>query len=127
MAFLDLDFNDVVEPRVADPDKEYKLRITDVKEGTDKNGNPYLMPRFEVCDEVGVKDFSYFLGLPNSNMDAKRLNNCKYKLKCFLEAFGLPAASDPQDWTGSEGWAILGVEENDQYGPQNFVKKLVKS
>ena len=32
MAFLDMDFSDVVEPRVAAADTEYKLRITDVKD-----------------------------------------------------------------------------------------------
>lgn len=127
MAFLDMDFNDVVEPTVAEADTEQKLRILDVKEGTDKNGHAYLMPRFEICDLVGAKDFSYFLGLPHGEMDAKRLNNCKYKLKTFMDAFGLEYASDPADWVGEEAWAILGVEENEQYGPQNFVKKFVKA
>lgn len=127
MAFLDMDFSDVVEPRVAAADTEYKLRILDVKEGTDKNGNPYLMPRFEVVDEVGVKDFSYFLGLPGAHMDAKRLNNAKYKLKTFMDAFGIEYSSDPADWVGLEGWAILGVENNDQYGDQNFIKRFVQA
>ena len=127
MAILDLDFSDVVEPRTVEADKEYKLRITDVKEGTNKNGEPYLMPRFEILDEVGAKDFTKYLGLPSASMDAKKMNNTKYGLKLFLEAFGLPAASEPSDWVGAEGWAILGVEENDQYGAQNFVKKFVKS
>ena len=127
MSFLDLNFDDVVEPRTVDPDTEYKLRIIDVREGIDKNQNPYLMPRFEILDEVGAKDFTYFMGLPNASMDAKRLNNAKYKIKTFMDAFGLAYNSDPtSDWVGSEGWAILGMEENDQYGPQNFIKKFVK-
>jgi hypothetical protein len=127
MSFLDFNFDDVVEPRTVDPDREYKLRITDVRSGTDKNGNPYYMPRFEILDEVGAKSFTYFLGLPNDSMDAKRLNSVKYKIKTFLDAFGLPYDGDPEnDWAGAEGWAILGVEENDQYGPQNVIKKFVK-
>jgi len=124
MTFLDMNFDDVVEPRAVAPDKEYKLRILEVREGTDKNGNTYLMPRFEILDEVGAKDFTYFMGLPNDQMDAKRLNTTKYKIKNFVEAFGL--GNDVSDWQGSEGWAILGLEENEQWGEQNFIKKFVK-
>lgn len=124
MAFLDMNFDDVVEPTVAPADAEYELRILDVKEGNDKNGNPYLMPRFEVIDVVGAKDFSYFLGLPNDSMDAKRLNACKWRLKTFMDAFKIEYSSDPQDWVGQTGWAILGVEETDQYGEQNYIKRF---
>lgn len=127
MAFLDMNFDDVVEPTVAAADAEYKLRILDVKEGTNKNGEPYLMPRFEVCDVVGAKDFTKYFGLPSSSMDAKKLNSVKYGLKIFMDAFSLEYASDPSDWVGAEGWAILGVEENEQYGPQNYIKKFVKA
>lgn len=126
MAFLDMNFDDVIEPKVAAADCEYKLRILDVKEGMDKNGHAYLMPRFEVLDEVGVKDFSYYLGLPYEGMDAKKLNSAKYKIKCFMDAFGIEYASDPADWVGVEGWAILGVQEDAQYGEQNYIKKFVK-
>ncbi len=128
MSFLtDINFDNVVEPRAVDADKEYKIRIIEARQGTDKNGNPYILPRFEILDEVGAKDFTYFLGLPNDSMDAKRLNAVKYKIKNFLDAFGLDVSSDPEDWAGSEGWAILGLEESEQYGEQNFIKRFVKS
>lgn len=127
MAFLDMNFDDVVEPTVAPADSEYKLRIVDVKEGTNKNGDAYLMPRFEILEVVGAKDFTKYLGLPSSSMDAKKMNNAKYALKVFLDAFKLEYASDPADWVGAEGWAILGVENNEQYGDQNFIKKFVQS
>lgn len=127
MAFLDMNFDDVVEPTVAPADAEYKLRIVDVKEGTNKNGDAYLMPRFEILEVVGAKDFTKYLGLPTASMDAKKMNNAKYALKVFLDAFKLEYASDPADWVGAEGWAILGVENNEQYGDQNFIKRFVKS
>lgn len=126
MSFLDFDFSDVVEPHAVDPDKEYKLRILDVRQADDKNGNPYVMPRFEIMDETGAKDFTYFMGLPNESMDAKRKNTVLYRIKMFLEAFDLSPDTDPSEWVGAEGWAILGREDNDQYGEQNFVKKFVK-
>jgi hypothetical protein len=60
-------------------------------------------------------------------MDAKRTNSAKYKLKTFMDAFGISYNSNPAtDWAGSEGWAILGVEETDAWGEQNFVRKFVK-
>lgn len=124
MAFLDMDFTDVIAPTVANPDTEYKLRILDVKEGNDKNGNAYVMPRFEIIDVVGAKDFNYYIGLPHAGMDAKKLNSAKYKLKCFMDAFGLNYQSEVQDWVAAEGWAILGVQEDEVYGPQNFIKKF---
>ncbi len=128
MSFLtDINFDDVVEPRAVDADKEYKIRIVDVKEGTDKNGNPYALPRLEILDELGAKDFTYFLGRPNPDtMDAKQINSAKHKIKTFLEAFDIDSSADPSDWVGSESWAILGMKEDEQYGEQNFVKKFVK-
>lgn len=126
MSFLDMDFSDVVEPHAVEPDKEYKIRIVDVREDTDKNGNPYIMPRLEVVDEPGAKDFTYFMGLPRDDMDAKRKNAAKYRIKTFVEAFDVDPKMDTQDWVGAEAWAILGKEENDQFGEQNFVKKFVR-
>lgn len=125
MSFLEMNFDDVVEPRAVS-EGEYKLRIIDVREGVDKNGNPYLMPRFEILGEVGASDFSHYIQLPNHNMDPKRLNNAKYRLKMFMDAFGLPYNGDTSEWIGMEGWAILGVEQNEHYGEQNYVKRWGK-
>ena len=127
MGFLDMDFNDVVAPTVAEPETEHKLRILSVKEGTDKNGNAYLMPKLEIPSVVGAKDFNYFIGLPHGGMDAKQLNSAKYKLKTFMDAFGIEYSSEVSDWPGHEGWAILGVDQDEQYGEQNFVKRFVKA
>jgi hypothetical protein len=125
MSFLsDLDLSDVVEPRVVEADMEYELRITDVREGTNKNGGPYIMPRFEIVGEIGAKDVSHYIGLPDSTMDAKKLNNTKYRIKQFLEAFDLDPQTDTSDWVGAQGWAVLGVQDNEQYGEQNFIKRF---
>ena len=125
MSFLsDLDLSDVVEPRVVEADQEYNLRISDVKKGTNKNGGPYLMPRFEIVGEVGAKDVSHYIGLPDSSMDAKKLNNTKYRIKQFLEAFDIDPQTDTESWVGAEGWAVLGIQDNEQYGEQNFIKRF---
>ena len=118
---------EVPEP-VAVEEGEYKIRIIDcpdVKE--DKNGNPYIMPRFEVCDAPLAKDFSKYFGLPTSEMDPKQLNNTLLKLKRFGDAFGLDFSRPLQfdELSGLEAWAILGVEESEEYGQSNYIKKFI--
>jgi len=136
MGFLDnVDLENVVEPSTVPADAEYKLRIVDVKidpstpDGLprDKNGNSYLLPRFEILDEPTAKEFTRFIGLPNDSMDAKKKNSSGYALKNFLAAFDLEQSAmvDPQDMVGAEGWAILGLEESEQWGEQNYVKKFI--
>ena len=136
MGFLDnVDLENVVEPTTVPADQEYKLRIVDVKTDPstpdglprDKNGNSYLLPRFEIPDEPTAKDFTRFIGLPNDDMDAKKKNTSGYQLKTFLAAFDLEPSAlvDPSDMVGAEGWAILGLEESEQWGEQNFIKKFI--
>ena len=128
MGFLDINLDDVQEPTVVDANSEVQVRVTGASTGDDKNGNPYILIRLDIPEEPTAKDFTYFLGLPNSSMDAKKLNNTKWKLKMFFDAIdedpsGLDSADD---LVGKTFWAILGVSESDEYGEQNYVKKIVK-
>jgi hypothetical protein len=126
---LDMDLSDAQEPTVVPADEEYKLRVSGCNVGTDKNGNNYFMPRFECVDQPAAKDFTKFYGVPHSGMTAKRLNSAKWQIKELLLALGLDPAKpfDPEnDLQGQECWAILGVSEDEQYGEQNYVKKLIR-
>ena len=127
MSFLDMDFSDVQEPTAVAGDSEYKIRVVDVRQDTDKNGNPYLLPRFEVPDEPAAKEFTKFFRLPHEGLDAKQMNSAKYQLKVFFDAFDIDPASlqQPEDLIGAEGWAILGLEETEQWGDQNYIKKFI--
>jgi len=126
MGFLDIDFNDVQEPTAVPGDEEYKLRIVDVRQADDKNGAPYMLPRFEIQGEPAAKEFTRFLRLPHDGLDAKQLNSCKWQLKNFFEAFDLdPNMASIEDMIGAEGWAILGLEESEQWGEQNYIKKFI--
>lgn len=132
MSILDLskeDFENVVEPEAAEPG-EYQLRILEVKQGTDKNDNPYIMPRFEIKDQPTSKDFTKFLGLPHADLDEKQLNKCKLNLMKFGAAFGIDFAAgevDCDDLAGYEGWALLGLDPgtDSEYGAQNYVKQFI--
>lgn len=130
MSIIDLtteNLDDAVEPTVVDGDNEYKLRIVDCKMDTNKNGMPYILPRFEISDEPLSKEFTRYLALPHKDMTDKKLNSTKLMLKRFFEAFGIDPNSpiDVEDLVGLEGWAILGVENSEQYGDQNYIKRFV--
>ena len=131
MAMIDpsaYDLDGSQEPTASKPGEEYKLIITEVRDGIDKNGYDYLMPRLEIVGEPYSKDFTHFLHLPNSEMTEKQLNKVKWNLKSFADCFSIDMSrpQDPkEDWVGCEGYAILGSNDNDEYGEQNFIKKLV--
>ena len=128
MGFLDIDLDDAQEPTVIEANSEVQVRVTSAETGTDKNGHPYLLIRCDVPDEPASKDFTYFLRLPHAGMDGKQLNNTKWRLKLFFKAIGEDPKSldSPEDLQGKTFWAILGVSESDEYGEQNFIKKIIK-
>jgi hypothetical protein len=131
MTLLDLesyDLDNTPEPKALEKGTEAELRVLEVREGVDKNGHDYVMPTLDVPDFPEVKDFTYFIGLPHSGMTPKQLQQAKWKMKSFCLAFGLPTSgkSDPvDDWPGARGWAILGYEENEQFGDRNYIAKLI--
>lgn len=128
MSLLELNLDDAQEPKVVDANEEYKLRIIDCTKDVNKKGNKYILPRFEVVDEPLAKDFTKYLGLPHDEMKAKELNRCKWGLVCFFDAFGVDHSKpvDPEDdLVGQTGWAILGIEDNEAFGEQNYVKKFI--
>jgi len=138
MGFLD----DVQEPFAVPGDQEYKIRLVDVRTGNNKSGNPYLLPVFEIPDEPTAKEFTKYLGLPHEGMSPKQLNSRGWTMKSFCHAMDIDVGmfedyvetfinnpeADPPDnsfMIGADGWAILGLEESDQWGEQNYVKKFV--
>jgi hypothetical protein len=121
--------NDSQEPYAIEDNSEVKVRIIDVRKDKDKNDMEYLLPRLEIDGEPFSKDFTHFLYIPDkTTMDAKRLNRARFAMVQFLKCFEIDAAGpmDPtMDWTGNEGWVILGVKKDEQYGEQNFIKQFI--
>lgn len=118
---------DAPEPKAVPADEEYKLRIINIRQDLDKNQAPYLLPRFDLDGQPLSKDFTKFIGLPHSELDEKAMVRARSNLRIFLECFGLPTSGqiDTEDMVGKTGWAILGIEETEQYGEQNYVKKFI--
>ena len=128
MSLLDQNFADAEEPTVVPADEEYKLNIMSVRQDTDKNGAPYFLPTFECVDHPTAKEFTKFYRIPHSDLNPKQLNKAKWAIKNLLLACGMDPSMpfDPeQDLVGKELWAILGVSDDEEYGEQNYVKKLI--
>jgi len=128
MSLLELNLSDAQEPKVVDANEEYNLRIIDCTKDKNKKGNDYLLPRFEVVDEPLAKDFTKYIGLPHDEETEKQQNRTKWNLRTFFECFGVDHSRpvDPEDdLVGQTGWAILGVEDNEAFGEQNYVKRFI--
>lgn len=85
----------------------------------------WLQIRLEPSKNPYCKDIIHFLNLPQGDIPPKKLQDAKYKLREFMECFGIGTAEEmnPEaDWIGSEGWVILGLTEHKKYGWQNWIK-----
>ena len=136
MSFLDVDTTDAKEPTAVPGDQEYKLRIVSyIEKEVDgklekvwltRNGNPCMMPIFEIPNEPDAKDFNHYIGLPHDEMSEKEKRQALWKLKQFKLAFNIPDGRvNLDDTIGNEGYAILGLREDPESGEQNFIKKFI--
>ena len=129
MSIVDLagGVSDAVEPVVMPADEEYKVRVVSCDSKMNKNDEPYILPRFEVSDEPLAKEFTKYMPTPFEGQDEKKANNCKLGLSRFFASLDFEPGDnfDTEDIVGMECWVILGVEDNDQYGEGNFIKRFI--
>ena len=141
MSFFDameVGLEDAQEPTCVEAG-EYEIELTGWKRTedgeifrTDTNGLKFIMPVLEVrnCEaEEYAKPFTHFLRIPDANsLDAKELNKAKWNMKCFFDAFGIDYSQriDFEELVGASAEAILGVQPDQGYGEQNYVKKWMK-
>ena len=127
---LEQEMSEVPEPPTLPIGTEAKLRIIFVGSGEGEYGKWYRVS-YDVPSEPLVKEFGDFFSDP---LDAKILSDEKQKKKAFRKFYAFATAfgidiSRPFDWeddlVGLEGWTILGVKKNDEYGEQNTVSKYV--
>jgi len=131
MSILDLtgvNVNDTFEPTTLPKGEEAKLRIVNVIEGKDKNGNAYIMPFFESTEDPYCKEFGDYIPLPTNEMDAKTLNKTKLKIQNFASAFSIDLSRPldvEADLKGKEGWAIVGLGKDKEDQPTNNISKYM--
>ncbi len=133
MSILDLDLSDAKEPTVVPANQEYQLVITKCEAPKqDKSGFDYIMPVFEIPKEPNSKSFSRYIRLATrgnlDKLDDKKKNDLKWGNTVFLKCFGIDTTkkfSPEDDLPGKKGWAILGVESDEEYGDKNKISKFV--
>lgn len=115
------------EPIVLPRGSEVKLRIVNHQEGEGDYGTWHRLvfdiPSEPLAKEIGkfVSDPAQAKGAPE-NIKQKIFRGFGYFVKCFdidISRF------DWDNLIGLEGWAILGVKKDDEYGDQNTVSKFV--
>lgn len=129
MSILDMNFDNVVEPRaIQNVNEEHQLRIVEIEAKTSNSGKPMVAVRFESVEDPYAKDINHYIMLPTEDDDAKKRNSKLVSLQHFYEGLGVNYKSGPvnlDDLVGSTCWAILALEESDQYGSQNRIKRFV--
>jgi hypothetical protein len=129
---LESEIQSAPEPKILARGAEVKARIIAVRTGvSDKNDCAWYQPVFDVPDDpmvVEFNDFIWDLGDAREKLEAKQYMRNLYRFKNFSAAFGLDY-SRPFSWEddliGLEGWVILGVKKDDEYGDKNTISKYV--
>lgn len=126
MGFMDTDLNEVQDIIVLEPG-EYQLRCVKAEVKVSAKGNEYLNLRLDIPEIINADDVYYMLMAPDGN-DPKVDNKRKIALRTACEAFGVPydAIRNPEMFEGNMVWAVLGVEDDEEYGPKNRVKRIIQ-
>ena len=129
---LEKEISNAPEPKILPKGSEAKARIVAVRSGvSDKNNCQWYQPIFDVPDDPMVIEFNDFFW---DIVDAKdKIEDKQYQrnlnhFKNFAAAFGIDY-SRPFSWDddliGLEGWVILGVRKDDEYGDSNTIRKYI--
>ena len=123
---LDYALDDIPDLGVVE-EGEHLLTVTGVNyTEADKNGNPFLIINFRIENAPNTKNVSHFIGLPGPNHNEEESQDRLRSLKYFATAFGVSMPINSDEIEGAQGTAILKVEDNDEYGEQNKVKRFVE-
>jgi len=128
---LEKEIQDAPEPTILNRGAEVKARIISINEGiSDKNDAQWYMPTFDVPAQPLVIEFNdFFWDLKEKEkIGDKQYQRLLTKFRKFATAFSLNY-SKPFDWIddliGLEGWVILGVKKDEEYGDKNNISKYV--
>jgi hypothetical protein len=127
---LEKDITNSQEPKVLAKGMEVKARIIAMNEGiSEKNNAQWYMPVFDVPADPMVIEFNDFFWdlAAKDKIDPKQFVRALHKFKTFAQAFGVDF-SKPFDWEdliGKEGWVIVGIKKDDEYGDKNSVSKYI--
>lgn len=129
MTILNFNLNDVPDLQVSES-SEAIVRVTKEPEikTSNNSGNQYISMMLEVVNEPNTAPIFHIAMLPSEDTDEATKNNYLRRLRDMFEAFGVDYSSgtiDLKALTGKSTWAALKVEEDDEYGRKNRIKRFL--
>jgi len=126
MSFIEINVNDAIEPSVVE-EGEYTVRIEDAEVKTGQSGKKYIGLRFSIVDEDNVKQVNEVLMLPDEADDDAQKNRRLLAIKRMCTCFDYEPQGgiDTAELVGREGKVFLKIEESEQYGKSNKVRRYV--
>ncbi len=128
---LENEIKDAPEPKILPRGTEVRARIINVRGGiSGKNDAQWYQPVFDVPGDPMVMEFNdFFWDLKDRDkLNPKQAQRALHSFQRFAAAFNIDY-SRPFSWeddlVGLEGWVILGVKKDDEYGDKNTVSKYV--
>lgn len=128
--FLDVNLNDVPTFHVAKagehPLRCYKAEIR-ISKGEKTAGQKMAILSLEHAEDPTVKEMTYVIMLPFRGMEERPRLKRLAQLKEACDAFGVDYTNGVRikEFEGQEAWAVLTVENSDEYGEQNRIVSFV--
>lgn len=135
--FLDLAQLDAIpDQTILDDGSEHVVQIISAKIGESKPeaktaGQSYLMVTYKAEDDPDSAPFNDVFMLPFNGLEKEKFNQRGRALRAFFKCFefdytsGWDIFTETDQLKGLTGNVIVRVDDNDQYGEQNSVKKYL--
>lgn len=126
MSFIEININDAIEPSIVE-EGEYAVRIEDAEVKVGQSGKKYLGLRLSILNEDNVKQVNEVLMLPDAADDESTKNRRLLALKRMCTCFDYEPQGgiDTAELIGREGRVFLKIEDSEQYGKSNKVRRYV--
>mgnify|MGYP000892985633 CR=1 FL=1 len=126
MSFIEININDAIEPSIVE-EGEYAVRIEDAEVKVGQSGKKYIGLRLSILNEDNVKQVNEVLMLPDAADDESTKNRRLLALKRMCTCFDYEPQGgiDTAELIGREGRVFLKIEDSEQYGKSNRVRRYV--
>lgn len=127
LRILDIDLKAAQELKVLPGDKQYMLKITNIKESCAEDGSVKgLNIFFEAVQHPTSKDIMRYFALKDPNMTPKMIQQHQFELRQMLEAMRVPDMRSPNSWIGKSAFAVLSEVPDDKlFGHCNKIARWI--
>jgi hypothetical protein len=121
---------ETVPAQHAVPGGEYQLCLVNAEikqQKPEKGDGKFIQAQLEIVGDPNSKLIKHIMMLPNASDDDRKKNARLRNIGDFYKAFGIPSVGKVNlaSYFGNFGWAILTVEDGNEYGEQNRVKRFI--